>query len=141
MAQFVRAFDITIALRIDGDPKTPLSINSGTFNRGLSMEEVPEVGKAVPSVDGINGLKVLTLDANAGRWIADLFDVQEAKNSGEDPDSVIEAEFSIDYGGGDIVKYLMPNCVAHEPGTTFAGGTERVTESVSLTSDVAIRRS
>jgi hypothetical protein len=141
MAQFVRAFDITIGIRIDGDPKTPLSINSGTWNRGLTTEEVPLVGKPVPAIDGINGIKVLTLDANTGRWIFDLFDAQEAKNSGDTPDTVIEAEFSIDLGGGDIARYLMPDCVAHEPGTTFGGSTERVTESVSLSCDTAIRRS
>jgi len=141
MSQFPRAFDITLSIRVDGAPSTPLRINSGSWNRGMTTEEVPLVGEDVPDVDGINGLKVLTLDSNAGRWIFDLFDAQERKNSGEAPDTVIDAEFSIDLGGGDVATYLMPDCVAHEPGTTFGGSTERVTESVSLTSKRAIRRS
>ncbi len=141
MAQFVRAFDITIGIKIDGAPLTPLAINSGTFNRGLTTEEVPLVGKDTPAIDGINGLKVLTIDANSARWVYDLFDAQEAKNRNDSPDTVIEAEFSIDLGGGDVARYLMPDCVAHEPGTTFGGSTERVTESVSLTCDTVIRRS
>ncbi len=138
MGIFTRAFNIELAIRIDGDPQTPLAINSGSFNRGATTEEVPLVGEDVPVVDGINGLKVLTLDSNAAVWIFDLFDAQEAKNRG-DSEMVIDAEFSIEVDG-TVVRYLMPDCVAHEPGTTFGGSTERVTEAVSLTARRAIRR-
>lgn len=135
---FPRAFDVEIVIRVDGAVQTPISLNSGTWNRGLTTEEVAEVGKAVPSVDGINGLKVLTLDANAGRWIHDLFDAQELKNAGEG-NVIIDASFKIKVDGGLPVGYIMPDCVAHEPGSTIGGGTERVTESITLTSETAER--
>lgn len=139
MSKFVRAFDITLTVRIDGVPQVPMQVNSGSFNRGHSMEEIPIAGKDVPVVDGINGVKSLTLDVNTRAWLHDLFDAQELQNRG-DAEVFIEAEFSLDVGGGNVVTYLLPDCIAHEPGTTIGTGTDRVTDTVTLTSDVALRR-
>ena len=137
MSKFVRAQDIRIFIRTDGDPLVPLSINSGTFNRGMQMEEVPVVGNDVPEVDGFNGIKQLVIDLNVrSTTFHTLLDTQELKNLSDATaiDTIIDAEFSIDFGRAGRVRYVMPDCVVHEPGTTFSGGPERVTDSLTLTS-------
>ncbi len=140
MGKFARAFNVIITIRLNGAVQTPISLSSATFNRGLTKEEVPEVGKEVPSVDGINGLKVLTLDANAKRAIYDLADAQERKNSALGNDDVlIDATFSIKVDAGPPIKYIMPDCTFDENTDTIGGSTERITQSASLTSETARR--
>jgi hypothetical protein len=126
-------------VRLDGVPQVPLSANSGSYASGLATEEVPLIGLEVPEVDGINGLKVLTMDLNANPWLIDLLDAQEAKNAGRS-EVEMDAEFSVDYGGGVVRRRLMPDCVASDHTLTIGGSTDRLTESVTLTSSTAIPR-
>ncbi len=142
MAKFARGQDIEISVRINGDPVTGLSVNSGTFTDGLQVEEVAEAGKKAPTVDGFNGIAVLQLDLNPSPALYDLADAQRAANDG-DLELDIDAEFTIDFarvGGQGFVRYLLPDCVLHEPSTPIPGTTDRVTNTFSLSSSTRIRR-
>ena len=142
MSKYVRAQDIQMAIRRDGAPLIPIAANSGTFDRGLQMEEIPLVGQAVPDVDGFNGVKSLGLDLNPrSPEFHDLLDAQEGKNAGDDEfiDAVIDAEFTIDFGRQGRVRYLMPDCVVSEGAHSFGGGTDRVTATITLTSSTLKR--
>lgn len=142
MAKFARGQDIEISVRINGDPITPISANSGTWTDALQVEEVNEAGKASPTVDGFNGLCTLQLDVNPNPRIYDLMDAQYKANRGE-LELDIDVEFTVNYarvGNQGIVRYLMPDCVLHEPGTTIPGSTDRVTKSFTFSSSTRERR-
>jgi hypothetical protein len=136
VSNYTRAQDIRITLRRDGEPVVPLSVNSGSWDPGLDVETFMVAGQAEPEVDGINTVCKLELDLNIRNpdYHA-VLDAQRAKNRGEAAyrDMVIDAEFVVSFGAQGRARYLLPDCTAHAGSTKWSGGTERVTDSVTLT--------
>jgi hypothetical protein len=136
VAKYARGQDIEVTIRVNGEPLNVLSINSGTWTPGLNMEEVNEAGKATPVVDGFNAIVQLQLDTNPTPELYDIITLQRQANDGE-IELDIDAEFTIDFariGLLGIRRYLMPDCVLHEPSTPIPGGTDRLTNTFTLSS-------
>lgn len=135
MGVSTRANDITVKAFLNGAQQGPYSGNSGSLARGLGTDEFAVTGEAIPRVESVPGPKVLTLDLNDYPWIQDLMDIQEQKALGNIDflDFIIEVSFALDYGLRGNRRYKMPDCVLSDGTTTFAGGTERVTDSLTLT--------
>jgi hypothetical protein len=142
MGDFSRARDIKITVaRQQGAPLT-LAINSGTFDHGLSSEEIALVGEDVARVEGINNPVSLQLDANQiDTGVYDLFDAQREFNSGVANNDTyrVSATFSVSLPNGTRVRYRMPKCTVHTGTTAFSGSTERVTSPFTLAASRAVR--
>jgi hypothetical protein len=142
VSKYLRAQDVVVTVRRDGEPLLPISVNSGSFDRGLGMEEIALTGQSFSDVDGTNGVKTLQLDLNPRNPdFHTLLDVQEAKNAGVEEylDAIIDAEFTLDFGRDGRTRYVLPDCVASDVSHSFAGGTERVTAGLTLTSGTVKR--
>lgn len=135
MGDFSRARDITITAAVVGKPPITVLINSGSFDDGLGMEEVPLVGEDAPRVEGINGPVRLQLDTNnADAGLREIIDAQRAHNSRVSGSEFrLRATFRIDFPNGVSKKYRIPNGVLHDSSTSFSGSTERVTSAWTIT--------
>jgi hypothetical protein len=80
MGDFSRARDIKITVARQQGAPLSLAINSGTFDHGLSSEEIALVSEDVARVEGINNPVSLQLDANQiDTGVYDLFDAQRPR--------------------------------------------------------------
>jgi hypothetical protein len=135
MGDFSRARDIKITVaRQQGVPLT-MALNSGTFDHGLTSEEIGLTGEDAPRVEGINGPVSLQLDANQiDQAIYDLFDAQRAFNKGVANNDTyrVSATFTISLPNGTRVRYRMPKCTVHTGTSAWSGATERVTTPFTL---------
>lgn len=136
MGDFSRARDIIITVAKQNAAPLVLSLNSGSLETGLQMEEIPLVGEDSPRVEGINGPVTLQLDTNlVDVALYDLIDSQRAFNAAVNNNDQhrITATYTISLPNGSTAKYRMPKCTLHAQTSTFTGSTERVTTGYSLT--------
>lgn len=139
MAVDTRAHDIFVDIRRDATPLDNLSINSGSFNPGVTAEAYQTAGKSTSTVVQTVGDASLALDLNprTPAYIA-LMNIMRAKADRSHPehatyrDTVIDATFIVDNESDGRSRVIMSNCGVTDGTTSFQSGTTRVTQGLTL---------
>ena len=137
MSKFTRARDIKVTLKDDGAPLASVHINSGSFDRGLRNETVPQTG-GEDQVDQTLEAASLSLDTNprtTAWWTIQDALAGKAKNDPAYVGKVVEAEVSIIIPGSSPqarVRYVMGDCAMAVDAMQFGGGNDRASQGATL---------